>query len=449
MRNIELHKTNIAGVWRLSTTGCRLTPSLDVIQDTGAIRGSWQFLHTVWWGILPSGEIIFAPKMSRCRSLRQICEERKEHPLNGCDLFQKLLDAVDSLRDHLFSLIVELLTPDLIFVSSDSSTDDMHLSLVTLPFPCLALQPASGSFHDLEQQTASDAALLTTSGSALRPVSEIETQSDDDIDELIDDHRFDALPSWFSLIFNWDDETLNANRAAWHSRLLGKNTRQIGSTVNAKSNILTAHRQKEHMAFSDSDQKDLGNRAQDPGFSRSKSFFSVLNRHSQEQKGDLSNRGTNIMTSSHPYLAKTLQKHKEESIVGSFFRRIFGFTDELFEEESTEDLDLSENALRIASLSEGLPGTPEEEHGRHAYILTDVFLIGRDIRKADFALDDPGVSRIHARITRSGGHFFIEDLGSKNGTTIDGIKIKRHTVQLLPEMCRIAFGDAVFYFRSD
>ena len=97
---------------------------------------------------------------------------------------------------------------------------------------------------------------MTTSGSALRPVSEIETQSDDVIDELIDDHRFDALPSWFS-IFNWDDETLNANRAAWHSRLLGKNNRQIGSTVNAKSNILTAHRQKEDMAFSESDQKDL------------------------------------------------------------------------------------------------------------------------------------------------------------------------------------------------
>lgn len=449
MRSIELHKTNIAGVWILSGTGCRLTPSLDDIQDTGVTRVSWPFLHAVWWGILPSGEIIFAPKMSRCRSLRQICEERGEHTLNGCHLFQEVLNAIDSLRNHLFSLIAELLTPDLIFVSSDSSTDDIHLSLVTLPFPDLALQPISEPVHDSEPQTDSDTALLSTSSSALQPVTEFETESNDVIDELIDDYRFDTLPNWFSEIFNWDDETFNKNRAAWHSRLLGKNVIQTRSTENARRNNLTSHRQKEQMVRSDSDQKDLENRVQVPDFSRSKSFFSVSNHHSRAREDDQHNSRDNVMTSSHACLSRKHLQHKEEGIVRSFFRRIFGFTDEIFEEESTEDLDLSENALRIASLSEGLPGTPEEEHGRHAYILTDIFLIGRDIRKADFALDEPGVSRIHARITRSSGHFFIEDLGSKNGTTIDGIKIKRHTVQLLPEMCRIAFGDTVFYFRSD
>lgn len=515
---------NIAGVWCLSSTGCRLKSPLDTIQDTALTSGNWPFLQTVWWGILPSGEIIFRPKMSRCYSLRQICEERKEHTLNGCDLFQKILETVDLLRDHLFSLIVELLIPDLIFLSSDSS-DGMHLSLVTLPFPDLVLQhgsdlalrsgsdlslqfvtdssseptpePAHRPDYNSELRDASNVTLQSNSDAAFQTNSDLELQSNSGltlqpsaksisylnevVDELIDEHKIDALPNWFAAVFDWDEETLNKNRAAWHNRLIGDYATHTGSFDNVKHDHLQSYRQWDQKAFHeqtessdhvesvknrkhdhlklyrqkelktsiDSDQKNLRYSACEPDFSRSKSLFSVRNRHSRARKDDQQNSDTSTQVSSRHHLTKAHRQHKEESIMGSFFRRIFGFTDEAFEEESTEDLDLSENALRIASLSEGLPGTPEEEHSRHAYILTDVFLIGRDIRKADFALDDPGVSRIHARITRSGGHFFIEDMGSKNGTTIDGIKIKKHTVQLLPEMCRIAFGDAVFYFRSD
>ncbi|MGI6158191.1 MAG: FHA domain-containing protein [Saccharofermentanales bacterium] len=116
--------------------------------------------------------------------------------------------------------------------------------------------------------------------------------------------------------------------------------------------------------------------------------------------------------------------------------------------ESTEPF-RDDGMLSMAQLSEGLPGTPDEGSGRMAYILTDRFVIGRDLSKADLVLDDVSVSRRHAEIVRKDGQYYVEDLGSKNGTTLDGIRLNRHRSYLLPTKCRLGFADALFYFRSD
>lgn len=117
--------------------------------------------------------------------------------------------------------------------------------------------------------------------------------------------------------------------------------------------------------------------------------------------------------------------------------------------ETTEELDLACDQFRIAQLSEGLPGTPDEELGQHAYILTEEFLIGRDMRDTGLWIDSSSVSRQHARITRKAGSYFVEDLGSRNGTTLDGIRLNRNREYLLPHKCRLAFAGEIFYFRSD
>ena len=42
---------------------------------------------------------------------------------------------------------------------------------------------------------------------------------------------------------------------------------------------------------------------------------------------------------------------------------------------------------------------------------------------ADIVLDNPYVSRLHARIVQEGGQFRIRDLGSKNGTCVNGARL--------------------------
>ncbi len=58
-------------------------------------------------------------------------------------------------------------------------------------------------------------------------------------------------------------------------------------------------------------------------------------------------------------------------------------------------------------------------------------LVGRALT-ADVRIDDPAVSRLHARIEMRDDGVYVEDLGSRNGTTVNGV---------LSEGQRLAAGD--------
>lgn len=87
--------------------------------------------------------------------------------------------------------------------------------------------------------------------------------------------------------------------------------------------------------------------------------------------------------------------------------------------------------------------------GKTAYILTDQFIVGRDPYRTDLYLPYEAIGRQHARIDRKAGSFFITDLGSRNGTKIDGKKITARETVWLPGQCEIAFANHRFLFRSD
>ena len=64
------------------------------------------------------------------------------------------------------------------------------------------------------------------------------------------------------------------------------------------------------------------------------------------------------------------------------------------------------------------------------------FTVGRKVDK-DLVIADPRVSRDHAQIMQEGQDFFIEDLGSKHGTFVNGERIQR---QKLERGDRLEFG---------
>lgn len=74
-------------------------------------------------------------------------------------------------------------------------------------------------------------------------------------------------------------------------------------------------------------------------------------------------------------------------------------------------------------------------------------VVGRDPTCAA-VIDEPDVSRYHARIVTDGETATIEDLGSKNGTFVDGVKIREKTA--LAPGSEIRLGETVLsFFRRD
>jgi pSer/pThr/pTyr-binding forkhead associated (FHA) protein len=73
-------------------------------------------------------------------------------------------------------------------------------------------------------------------------------------------------------------------------------------------------------------------------------------------------------------------------------------------------------------------------------------MIGRH-EDSDFVIDDRTVSRQHAAIHREGSAWILDDLGSKNGTRVNGVRIgKRATIKPGDEL---GFGAATARFAPD
>src|SRR4051812_12443311 len=83
-----------------------------------------------------------------------------------------------------------------------------------------------------------------------------------------------------------------------------------------------------------------------------------------------------------------------------------------------------------------------KEAGREFVFEQDSVLIGRT-SDCDVVLYDPGVSRKHARIFSESDGYFVEDMGSSNGTKVNGAIIKK---KQLSDGDAISLGPVVFNF---
>jgi hypothetical protein len=102
-----------------------------------------------------------------------------------------------------------------------------------------------------------------------------------------------------------------------------------------------------------------------------------------------------------------------------------------------EDPDLSTSTFAIESaISEG-SGGPRDwvimPDGRRIGIADEIVTIGR-LPECAIALDDPNVSRRHAQIRRDGPYVVVVDLGSTNGTKVNGVVVREQ---------RLAPGDTI------
>ncbi|NLZ26832.1 MAG: FHA domain-containing protein [Chloroflexi bacterium] len=82
------------------------------------------------------------------------------------------------------------------------------------------------------------------------------------------------------------------------------------------------------------------------------------------------------------------------------------------------------------------------------WVITDTLVIGRDA-SCDVVIPDRQVSRRHARITKSGAIVMLEDLGSKNGTYLNGQPLTEPRQLVEADEITVAFTQNFLFLSSD
>jgi len=68
------------------------------------------------------------------------------------------------------------------------------------------------------------------------------------------------------------------------------------------------------------------------------------------------------------------------------------------------------------------------EKGREIVINRDVTVVGRKEGICDLVIEHPSISKMHCIVTRTDGLLFIRDLGSTNGTKVNGQRVLRGAI---------------------
>ena len=88
-------------------------------------------------------------------------------------------------------------------------------------------------------------------------------------------------------------------------------------------------------------------------------------------------------------------------------------------------------------------------HGAHFKLEERYPLYGDDVigrgKKCDIYINDNFMSHNHSRIFKEAGGFFLEDLGSTNGTLLNGNEVKDEAFELL-DGDKICIGQVEFMF---
>ena len=78
----------------------------------------------------------------------------------------------------------------------------------------------------------------------------------------------------------------------------------------------------------------------------------------------------------------------------------------------------------------------------------DEFTVGRDSRN-HLVLGDRQVSKFHCKILARGGQFIVQDLGSSNGTLINGIRMGGEVVVSTGDRLRLGPYELIFATHGD
>ena len=80
------------------------------------------------------------------------------------------------------------------------------------------------------------------------------------------------------------------------------------------------------------------------------------------------------------------------------------------------------------------------------YLERELTVIGKLEQASDAVISLPTVSRVHARIRKTGEEYYLADLNSRNGTSVNGRMLKADEEYLLQDEDQVDFAQARYVF---
>lgn len=119
---------------------------------------------------------------------------------------------------------------------------------------------------------------------------------------------------------------------------------------------------------------------------------------------------------------------------------------EVPKKEIINDLDRGDSTVMMVTGQ--TPVLIKTRNGMEYELSGDSCVIGSGAQADIVAADNPTVSRKHARIFTNNGSFYIEDMGSTNGTCVNGERLRKMEPYKLDDRARIRLSDEEYFFET-
>ena len=121
------------------------------------------------------------------------------------------------------------------------------------------------------------------------------------------------------------------------------------------------------------------------------------------------------------------------------------------EKISISQKNCGETVVLSANIVTGPATLVSREPGELAtiYLQNELTVIGKMENAADAVIELPTVSRIHAKIRKREGEYYLTDLNSRNGTSVNGKILKGDEEYCLQDQDQIDFAQARYVFLSN
>lgn len=123
---------------------------------------------------------------------------------------------------------------------------------------------------------------------------------------------------------------------------------------------------------------------------------------------------------------------------------------EMEEERQEQALpkEFGETVVLAANIERGPASLVSREPGELAtiYLSDGITVVGKLETAADAVISLPTVSRLHAKIRKKGDEYFLSDLNSRNGTSVNGRMLKNEEEYCLQDEDEVDFAQARYIF---